>query len=332
MRIDYRQDPLLRYITTTLSTCVIVKGIANEIHNRQLKNEIEEVNRSNKTINDKNNRINQDNIQANIKNQQQQNYVNQTGQELSSKSGVLREGVKQQNASNITGKRNMDEVADNDATNWSFNDVYHANDKIHHMEAANITQQFDQRTNSINQRLMNGQIDELQANAEYVQMAKDSWQTLTDTMNGAYSTMKSYMNAHPEHDYTALNEGMTTIINNPNAMNAMNEAMQRSIELGKSLESVQYEMYNQFDMMLKNAPSDICSMAYPLIMQTVMTMGLANSSSIYLNQQYGKEIENKLDEIIKQSKENKQVKTKDIEKMVDESYESNNTNDTSLSK
>ena len=270
-RMDYGNDPLLGYVFTTISTIGIAKGILSEIHNAGVRKEIAEANQANATVNDQITQSNQANIAANQQNVATMDSIHQTGRQLEGRAGDFTQGVQHMTKDSVVSNRAAGEYNAGDATNWSFNATYHTMDKASHSSVHDLYDQANLAFADISKGVQNGTLSPAQALEE----AQKALATVETAKMGTYQafleTMKTYVPAHPQHDYVPIQDYMDKIVNDPNTINSMVDGMVESVKAGESLQQAILEVYQPISAAVQVLPDNIQSFIFPLVTQACIT-------------------------------------------------------------
>ena len=74
-------------------------------------------------------------------------------------------------------------------------------------------------------------------------IASDSHATLVDVSRECLSILRNYASTHPQFDLTAIEESMKFLVDHPDAVVNMNNAMSDVINLGDALKGLTFEQY-----------------------------------------------------------------------------------------
>ena len=278
--VNYNNDPLLGYIFTTISTIGLAKGILTEIHNQGVRREIEAANQQNIGVNDQIRQANDQNSVANQLNKEQIDLVHSAGAKLESRSGSYVDGINTMTKDSVVSTRTAGEYNAGDATNWSFNSTYRDLDHASHESVHASYDQANQAFADIQAGVQNGSLDAAGALQEAQRVLETVNQSKFATYNEFLETMKTYVPAHPQHDYQPLQEYMDDIVNNQSAIDNMVDGMVESIQVGQSLQEAVMQVYSPVAAMVTTLPDNIQSYILPLVTQAAITG--------YLNRLHGK--------------------------------------------
>ena len=224
--LDYRDDPFIRDLFTTVAVTTAVVSAVNAIRVHQIK-QGQYVDAKNQEIAD-----------ANNVNAQTAANVRQQGQTITDYGDTYRQGMAAQQRQDVLATANTSERASLDLTGWKFNDAYHAADDASHAAYNQFGDQVVQRANDIATRYGQGVIDQPAALREMAQLSADSQATLVDVVNSSLPILRQYAATHPQFDLHAVEEAMSYISAHPDAIANMNDATLDIMEIGEALQGV----------------------------------------------------------------------------------------------
>ena len=266
--LDYRQDPFVKDLFTTIAVTSAAISAANAIRVNAEQQRILEAHQEEVA------RVNADNAQT-------MGQVNQTGAEIAGKRDVFSEGMRAQAEQNILSRTNVHERGSLDQTNWSIGtEDYHILDHARHEAARDFyTDTYTQMTD-VSSRLANGSISDAQALQELANIATQSHKTFTDTVSDLLQVTRDYAAAHPQHDLTAVLGTMEYFAKNPDIISQMNQGMVDVTNLGESLIGLSAEQVS----MIQSLPSDLAT----TLVAAASSAALAYNVSRDMNRKYHK--------------------------------------------
>ena len=238
---DYRDDPFIRDLFTTVSLTTATISAVNAFRVHQIEQQ--------RIIDGKNQEINN----ANSVNDGRMDYVHQTANDITGKRQTFSEGMKAQAQQDSANIANAQERASLDSTNWGFGSQYRATDDAHH---AFFNQNYDNVTSQINDitsRYGQGNITEAQALQELAQVANSSQTTLSQVASDCLNALRPYAASHPQFDLHAVEESFNYMMANPDAIVNMNNAAIDVTNLAEGLKGLSAEHVSA----LSSLPSDM---------------------------------------------------------------------------
>ena len=320
--LDYRQDPFVRNLLTTISIAGLTVGAIHEIQNRIAQANAQANAASAQDFQNTIYQHNQANNAANAHNMQQGQNVHTYGQELSSRSGDISRGMNAQTGEAIAGRRAVDEYADNDLTGWTMNDHYHSLDDAHHAATQQAADYASQRLADIQSRLATGQITDVQSLREMQALSDNATQQFAQACREALPIARQYAANHPQFQYAGYIENLERFASDPNAINALNEAAIRSVEIGQQLSGITIMPYEELAATLQYLPVEVQSQLFALGSAALLTARTATQAE-YLRKQgaeYNEDLTKRIEEIDKKDKERK--KKQETDQMLTEEQKS----------
>ena len=238
---DYRDDPFIRDLFTTVSLTTATISAVNAFRVHQIEQQ--------RIIDGKNQEINN----VNSVNDGRMDYVHQTANDITGKRHTFSEGMKAQAQQDSANIANAQERASLDSTNWGFGSQYRATDDAHH---AFFNQNYDNVTSQINDitsRYGQGNITEAQALQELAQVANSSQSTLSQVASDCLNILRPYAASHPQFDLHAVEESFNYMVANPDAIVNMNNAAIDVTNLAEGLKGLSAEHVSA----LSSLPSDM---------------------------------------------------------------------------
>ena len=315
--LDYRPDPFVRNVLTTVTTAAMIVGAINEVHNRMMEAELRRANgdvaSQQKVIDD----VNQRNAEASAHNASQGEAIKQSSSQLTGSSESVRRGMEAQVDQNIAATRSTHEYMDHDATGWSFNDAYHAADKAHHTAVQNAAEDAQAQLSQIHQDLAAGRITDVQAMRQIAQVNSDTHNMFQQAVQEALPVFKEYAQAHPNVEYEQYIAALERLGADPTAIDALNQSAINAIEIGQSLEGITILPYEQLGLVLQEVPTGIKSQLFLLGSAALMTGQAATQAQYFSKESDNKQILDSLDRVVEKD-ESRKEKHNSIDKAVEE--------------
>ena len=209
-QFDYRDDPFLRDLFTTAAIASAAISAVNAIRVHQI----------------------QANEQATL------DQVHQMGKDISDKRVKFEEGMKAQAEQDILGNANVRERAHLDLTNWEFNDAYHAADAAGHAAYNQFYIDVNNKINAVTFDYASGVITQAEALQRIADISNNAQATLHDVVDSSLQILRPYAQTHPQFDLTAVEQSMNYLVNHPNAITDMNQAMVDVANIGDELQNL----------------------------------------------------------------------------------------------
>ena len=326
--LDYRQDPFVRNLLTTISIAGLTVGAIHEIQNRIAQANAQANTQAAADYQNAVNQHNQANSQASSHNMQQNQTIHDRGSEMAGRSDDVNRGMQQQTGEAIAGRRAVDEYADNDLTGWTQNAQYRGLDDAHHAAAQQAADHASQTLGDIQQRLATGQISDVQALREMQSLSDSATQEFVQACKDAIPICKQYAANHPQFEYSGYIENLERFANDPSAINALNDAAVRSVEIGNELQGINILPYEELAETLQYLPVEVQSQLFALGSAALLT-GRAITRAEYLKKygaEYNDELKTRIEEIDREDKERQEAKKKkETEEMLEKEEEKQET-------
>ncbi len=281
--LDYRQDPFVKDLFTTIAVTTAAISAANAIRVNAEQQRILEAHQEEIA------RVNADNAQT-------MGQVNQTGAEIAGKRDVFSEGMRAQTEQSVLSRTNVHERASLDQTNWNIGtDNYHILDHARHDAAHDFYTQTYSQMNDVSQRLASGTITDAQALQELANIATQSHKTFTDTVSDLLQVTRDYAAAHPQHDLTAVLGTMEYFAKNPDIISQMNQGMVDVTNLGESLIGLSAEQAT----MIQSLPSDLATTLVAAASSAALAYNVARDMQRkYHKRSHKNEVTDMMDELL----------------------------------
>ena len=140
--------------------------------------------------------------------------------ELDAGSKTIQEGLIYGARKNTMDGMNIAERGNLDATNWSFNGTYKAEDLAQHADASNFSTYIENEIAAVNSELSSGTISQMEATRRLQQIYADSCNFANQYASRYLAETTKYANSHT-HDYSSILRGLTEMTTNPNAPQLM---------------------------------------------------------------------------------------------------------------
>ena len=213
--MDYRPDPFIRNMITTIATVATIAHAINQFQERM------EIRRDN---------------EAKL---EQQEYVRSKGDDLASKDKEFERGMEHQREADFVSRRNHDEMNDTYYTDTSH---YRVNDPAHHMELRHEYEAVNDRIADINQQMQNGTITAQEGYRQIMDINQQVHDAYIGALKEHLPAVKEYAATHPQHDYNVVIPAMEKAVSDPSALDAFNRAFFDSIQTGQELQGFTLEM------------------------------------------------------------------------------------------
>ena len=289
---DYRDDPFIRDLFTTVSLTTATISAVNAFRVHQIEQQ--------RIIAGKNQEINS----ANSINDGRMDYVHQTANDITGKRQTFSEGMKAQAQQDSANIANAQERAALDSTNWGFGSQYRATDDAHH---AFFNQNYDNVTSQINDitsRYGQGNITEAQALQELAQVANSSQASLSQVASDCLNILRPYAASHPQFDLHAVEESFNYMVSNPDAIVNMNNAAIDVTNLAEGLKGLSAEHVSA----LSSLPSDMLTTFMAAASSAALAYNVSKSMDANKRKgRYGNQVTDMMDEYLYGSEEAEDV-------------------------
>ncbi len=215
-QLNYSNDPFIRDLFSTIAVATSVISAVNASNNiKAHQEETEQLLVSEKEILDK---------------------VHKAGEEITSKKGAMYEGMRAQANQDVLTNSGTIERATLDANGWALGtDAYHAADKAGHAFTNNFYNSVQDRFASVSQAYTTKAIDEAGALQELIKISNDSHATLVNVTDKCLEILRPYAQNNPQFDLAAAQDAMQYIVDHPDAIANMNQAMADVQNVGEQL-------------------------------------------------------------------------------------------------
>ena len=289
-QFDYRDDPFIRDLFTTVAVCSAAVSAVNAVRVHQIE--------SQQLLRDQQAQANT----VNAHNQATMNYVHQTGQRISDKRGTFQEGMEAQAQQDILTNADVRERAHLDLSNWSFNDAYHAADHAGHDAYNQFNIDVTNQINAVTADYAQGLITQAEALQRMSQISSDAQATLNSVVDSSLAILRPYAASHPQFDLTAVQQSMEYIVAHPNAIADMNQAMVEVTNLADGLQGLQMMPMSA----LSELPSDMASTIVCAASACLLASNVASSlTKAPKKGTYGNEITDMMDNYLYGAEEEK---------------------------
>ncbi len=242
VKSDYRDDPFIRDLFTTVATtgAVISTISAINVHGSQAdeilkdhQNEVSQVNANNDAIIDN---------------------VNEQGAKLADNSNDFAEGMQAQAEANIVNHTNTIERQTLDQTSWQVgSSSYRAADDAAHEAYNSMADSVQSRISDVANQYSSGIISKEATLDMLKDISNETQQNLVDLYASYLPTLKEYASSHPQFDLHGVEEAMGFVTSHPGAIAKMNEGMVESVQIGENLQALSAEHIQA----INSLPSDL---------------------------------------------------------------------------
>jgi len=222
--LDYRDDPLIRDLMTTIALTTAAISVINAIRVHQIEDKLllEQQQHDAAAINAANDRL--------------LHGVGDEAQKIVDGRTAIREGLQAQAHNDVLNTANGLERYALDHFNWATRgNGYRALDDANHLTYNTMYQQVTGDINSVTSGLSSGTITSAQALQDMGVIAAGAQNTFVDVAKTCLAELKQYIPAHPQYDLTATEAALEYIIANPTALTRMNEAAINATNIAEGL-------------------------------------------------------------------------------------------------
>ncbi|MGN1355443.1 MAG: hypothetical protein ACI4WP_02130 [Bacilli bacterium] len=242
VKSDYRDDPFIRDLFTTVATtgAVISTISAINVHGSQAdemlkahQNEVSQANANNDAIIDN---------------------VNEQGAKLVDNSNDFAEGMQAQAEANVVNYTNTMERQTLDQTSWQVgSSSYRAADDAAHEAYNSMADSVQSRISDVASQYSSGIISKEATLDMLKDISNETQQNLADLYASYLPTLKEYAASHPQFDLHGVEEAMGFVTSHPGAIAKMNEGMVESVQIGENLQALSAEHIQA----INSLPSDL---------------------------------------------------------------------------
>ncbi len=266
--MDYRDDPFIRDVFTTVAMVGAAVSAANAIHTH--------VTEANKVLDAEQAKA----AQVNGTNQQTIDQVHQTGQDIAGHRETFEKGMEAQANSDAINTLNVGERgASNESVNagygWSSGSIYGEADKIAHETAKQAYQTSQQQIQDIAAKYSQGLLSEGDVTQAFADMATQTHQTLDSVVESTLPHFQKYMETHPQFELSEVGKAMDYLVQNPNAIPQMYQGMVDVTNMGESLSGLTIEQVEA----LQSLPSDMQTTLLGAVSSAALAYNCAKSTS-----------------------------------------------------
>ena len=242
VKSDYRDDPFIRDLFTTVATtgAVISTISAINVHGSQAdemlkahQNEVSQANANNDAIIDN---------------------VNEQGAKLVDNSNDFAEGMQAQAEDNVVNYTNTMERQTLDQTSWQVgSSSYRAADDAAHEAYNSMADSVQSRISDVASQYSSGIISKEATLDMLKDISNETQQNLAELYASYLPTLKEYAASHPQFDLHGVEEAMGFVTSHPGAIAKMNEGMVESVQIGENLQALSAEHIQA----INSLPSDL---------------------------------------------------------------------------
>lgn len=242
VKSDYRDDPFIRDLFTTVATtgAVISTISAINVHGSQAdemlkahQNEVSQANANNDAIIDN---------------------VNEQGAKLVDNSNDFAEGMQAQAEANVVNYTNTMERQTLDQTSWQVgSSSYRAADDAAHEVYNSMADSVQSRISDVASQYSSGIISKEATLDMLKDISNETQQNLADLYASYLPTLKEYAASHSQFDLHGVEEAMGFVTSHPGAIAKMNEGMVESVQIGENLQALSAEHIQA----INSLPSDL---------------------------------------------------------------------------
>ena len=242
VKSDYRDDPFIRDLFTTVATtgAVISTISAINVHGSQAdemlkahQNEVSQANANNDAIIDN---------------------VNEQGAKLVDNSNDFAEGMQAQAEDNVVNYTNTMERQTLDQTSWQVgSSSYRAADAAAHEAYNSMADSVQSRISDVASQYSSGIISKEATLDMLKDISNETQQNLAELYASYLPTLKEYAASHPQFDLHGVEEAMGFVTSHPGAIAKMNEGMVESVQIGENLQALSAEHIQA----INSLPSDL---------------------------------------------------------------------------
>ncbi len=279
-QLDYRNDPFIRDLFTSIAftTAAISAVDAIKVHTKEGG---EFFNNSEDSL---------------------LNQVHKAGEEITSKKGAMYEGMRAQAREDVLSSAGSIERASLDKNGWVIgSDAYHAADHAGHEFYNNLYNSIEERFANVSHAYGSGAIDRNGVLQELSSISSDAHATLVNVADKCLEILKPYAQTNPQFDLSAVQESMEFLVNHPNAISNMNQAMVDVQNIGENLISLSEKQLSS----ISSLPGDLA----PTLLAAASASALATKVSTEMHNQAKKKYGNSVTDMVNEYIEKEENET-----------------------
>ncbi len=283
-KLDYSDDPFIRNLFTTVAVTTAavsaVRAYQQQLDNADLLRQQEAAIKQNEQIIAR---------------------VNQMGKDISGKRGDMMAGMEAQNYQDTLNISNEIERGTLDTTNWGLGTrAYRAADDAGHTFYSDFYDSTQGAVDAITSQYAAGAITQAEAMELLAELSANTQATLGTVTQSCLDILRPYAASHPQFDLHGVEAAMNYMVQHPDAIVRMNQAMVDVTAMGDTLSAIQL----QHVATLQTLPSNVQS--YLLTFAT--TAGLAANVASSMNGNvrkpvYGNSVTEMVDEYATEQRE-----------------------------
>lgn len=268
--MDYRDDPFIRDVFTTVAAVGAAVSAANAIHTH--------VNEANKVLDAEQAKA----AQVNGTNQQTMDQVHQTGQDIAGHRDTFEKGMEAQANSDAintlnTGERHAydEEAVINGTGHGGYGSIYREIDEKAHHTAQEMYNNYQQQIQETAAKYSQGLLSEGEVTKAFADMAAQTNQTLNGIVQESLPYFQKYMETHPQFELAEVGKAMDYLVQNPEAIPQMYQGMVDVTNMGESLAGLSVEQVEA----LQSLPSDMQTTLLGAVSSAALAYNCARSTS-----------------------------------------------------
>ena len=268
--MDYRDDPFIRDVFTTVAMVGAAVSAANAIHTH--------VTEANKVLDAEQAKA----AQVNGTNQQTIDQVHQTGQDIAGHRDTFEKGMEAQANSDAintlnTGERNAYDVdaVVNGGGHGGYGSAYREIDEQAHRTAQEMYNNYQRQVQETAAKYSQGLLSEGEVTQAFADMATQTHQTLDGIVQEALPYFQKYMETHPQFELAEVGKAMDYLVQNPDAIPKMYQGMVDVTNMGEDLAGLTIEQVEA----LQSLPSDMQTTLLGAVSSAALAYNCAKSTS-----------------------------------------------------
>ena len=268
--VDYRDDPFIRDVFTTVAMVGAAVSAANAIHTH--------VTEANKVLDAEQAKA----TQVNGTNQQTIDQVHQTGQDIAGHRETFEKGMEAQANSDAINTLNTGEryAYDKDAVvngggHGGYGSAYREIDEQAHRTAQEMYNNYQHQVQETAAKYSQGLLSEGEVTQAFADMATQTHQTLNGIVQEALPYFQKYMETHPQFELSEVGKAMDYLVQNPNAIPQMYQGMVDVTNMGEDLAGLTIEQVEA----LQSLPSDMQTTLLGAVSSAALAYNCAKSTS-----------------------------------------------------
>ncbi len=299
--LDYRDDPFVKKLFTSVSIAVSSLAAANAIRTHMLETP-KAVDAHNQHVQD-----------VNAANQASMDRAHQIGQDISAKRGDFAEGMQAQayqdinNIGNTHERMNLDNSA-LEHGGWALSsDTYQQGDDLWHEITQNTYDQAHSQLTDIGSQYATGALSQAEALQKISEVSSQTQQQFNDLVAQALPIFNQYAPSHPQFTLDGLGSALEYIAQHPDAIDKMNQGMVDVTNLGDELAGLTVEQVQALQGMPSDMATTLLGSASAVVLASKVASAMDSQYSPRKSNKYGNELTEMVSDFVAEQEAQEEV-------------------------